>query len=354
MVRNTAAPQAPTRSQFVLQEGVVRIGPLGALPDLMRDLGCDPDSVFARAGFDSAQFTDPDAEIPYVAASRLLASCVVATGCDQLGLLLGERACSSSLGLAGFMLRSAPDVGAALRGLVRNLDLHDRGAKATLVIKDREAYVGYAIYLSGVQATDQIYDLSMAVVCKIMRDLCGVNWNPTEVLLARPRPQHTTLYRRFFRAPIRFDADQSAVVFPTHWLAQRIATADPLLHRHLEIEANFLHASQPTSLRDFLRQQLRRSLIARKSSAADIARQLGMHERTLNRKLREEGTSFRKELEDIRYDFARRLLADSILPLARIAEELDYADSTAFIRAFKRWSGTSPGEWRRHNKGGPE
>ncbi|MEA3278695.1 MAG: AraC family transcriptional regulator [Pseudomonadota bacterium] len=347
MVRRTAKPSVTPRRRQAPAEGVVRVGPLMGLPALLRDLGCDPDPLFASAGFNPAQFTDPNVEIPFIPGSKLLARCVTATGCGHLGLLLGERAAPSSLGVAGFMLQTAPDVGTALRGLVRHLDLHDRGAVATLITNDRVTFLGYAIHLSGVEAADQIYDLSMTIVCKIMRSLCGTSWNPTEVLLSRRPPQDLAPYRRFFRAPLRFDEDQSVVVFPTRWLDHPIAGADPLLHRHLEKEANELQAHQQRSLVGELRGSLRKSLPIKKGGAANIARQLGMHERTLNRRLREEGTTFRRELEDIRYDVARQLLAGTMMPLSEIAAALDYADSTAFVRAFKRWSGIPPAEWRR-------
>ena len=116
-----------------LPVGFVRVGPLMNLPALVSDLGGDPGAVFSRAGFDLATFAEPDTGIPFVAASRLLADSVAATGCEHLGLLLGERCTPSSLGIAGFILSAAPDVGTALRGLVQHLDMHDRGGAATLV-----------------------------------------------------------------------------------------------------------------------------------------------------------------------------------------------------------------------------
>ena len=346
MQRKPVTRDVRAGGQHVLAERIVRVGPLIGLPALVRDLGCDPDPIFAGAGFDLAQFADPDVEIPFVSASRLLARCVEATGCNHLGLLLGERVDPSSLGVGGFMLRAAPDVGTALRSLVRHLDLHDQGAVATLGTKGRETSLGYAIYLSGVEAADQIYDLSMTVVCRIMRALCGAGWSPTEVRLSRQQPQELAHYRQFFGAPLRFDAEQSAVIFPTRWLDHPIASADPLLHRHLEKEADDLHARQQTSFSAKLRQLLRTSLAARKITASDIAKQLHMHERTLNRRLREEGTTFRRELEEIRHEVARQLLANSKMPLSKIATALNYADTTAFSRAFKRWSGSTPAQWR--------
>ena len=137
----------PGRKRRALAEGVVRVGPLMGLPGLLRDLGSDPEPVFAAAGFNTDQFADPDFEIPFVAGSRLLARCVAATGCGHLGLLLGERADPSSLGIAGFMLRTAPDVGSALRALANYLDLHDRGAVVTLASKESEISLSYAIHL---------------------------------------------------------------------------------------------------------------------------------------------------------------------------------------------------------------
>ena len=92
--------------------------------------------------------------------------------------------------------------------------------------------------------------------------------------------------------------------------------------------------------------------VMRKIVVKDIAKQLCMHERTLNRRLREEGTTFRRELETIRNDLARQMLVNSSLPISRIAESLGYADPTALSRAFKQWSGLTPTEWRARNRCG--
>ena len=351
MPRKTVQSSVPARRQKgAPADGFVRVGPLTGLPALLRDLGCDPDPIFAGAGFNPAQFLDPDVEIPFVPASRLLARCVAATGCEHLGLLLGERVTpESQLGVAGFMLQTAPDVGTALRGLVRHLDLHDRGAVATLVTNDRSTSLGYAIHLSGVEATNQINDLAMTVVCKIMRGLCGAGWNPSAVLLSRRAPQDLAPYRRFFRAPLHFNAERSALAFPKRGLDQSVARADPVHHRRLEQEAHALHANQQTHLVGEVRKLLRKSLAIRNGGVTVIAKQLGMHERTLNRRLRAEGTTFRRELEDTRYEVARQLLAETKVPLSKVAAALDYADSTALIRAFKRWSGIPPAEWRRNH-----
>ncbi|NEV62193.1 AraC family transcriptional regulator [Thiorhodococcus minor] len=331
-------------------EGGVRVGPLMNLHALVAELGADPRRVFADTGFHPTQLEDPDAEVPFVAGSRLLAHAVATTGCEQLGLLLGERAEVSALGVTGFMLQCAPDVETALDDLVHYLDLHDRGATVMLSVEGGQARVGYSAHLSGVQALAQIYDLAITVICKIMRKLCGGSWNPTEVLLSRRAPQEVAPYRRFFRAPLRFDTPQSSLCFPTHCLSEPVRSADPLLHRHLEQVATRLHANRHSSLTSEAQGLMRRTLADGKCRVDVIASQLGMHERTLHRHLQLEGTTFRRELDGIRYETARRLLTDTSVPLSQIAAALDYADATAFIRAFKRWSGQPPSEWRRDHR----
>ncbi len=331
--------------------GVVRVGPLMGLPQLLRDLGHDPAEIPGREGRVAASFSDPDQQISFVLAGRLLARCVAKTGCAHLGLLLGQRIQGSALGLPGFLLHTAPDVRTALEDLVRYFDLHDRGAMLTLDTRGPAVQLGYAIYLPDVPAAEQIYDLSIAVECNIMRSLCGSDWNPREVHLARRVPEDSTAYEKFFQAPIQFDADLSAIVFSSRWLDHPVSTSDTMLHRHLEREAEELHAQRPMELSGQLRSVIRRSLATRRANAPEAARQLGLHERTLNRRLHALGTNFHEELKAVRYELARELLASTGLPLSRIAAALSYADTSAFVRAFKQWSGLPPVEWRRRQGG---
>lgn len=345
-----SVPQAGLRKERTRRDGVVRVAPLMAIPALLSELGCNPEPLFERAGFKLAEFEDPEHKIPYVAGSRLLASCVEATGREDFGLLLGQRGSASSLGVAGFLLRTAPDVRTALNDLVNFLDLHDDGGVVFMATNGSTSRLGFAIHEPGVAAAAQIYDLSMTHACKIMRGLCGEDWRPSEVLLSRRPPHDPAPYEEFFQAPLRFDEEQSAVVFATHWLDQKVPGADALLHRHLEQEAKALHARQNADSIGQLRSLLRKTLMARKTTVADVARQLGLHERALNRRLHAEGTTFEHELNEVRFAVAQQLLADSMMSLAQISAALDYADVSAFIHAFKRWSGTTPERWRKERQ----
>ena len=349
MTTETNPHQSPAEKQNIQAEAFVRVGPLMSIPGLLREFNCSPEKILGEAGLNLAQFEDPDTKIPFLAGSNMLAYCVAATGCQHFGLLMGERASSSSLGLAGFILRFAPDVDTALQALLRHLELHDTGGVPVLTTSGEVSSLGYAISLPGVAAADLIYDLSTAMVCNIMRDLCGQNWNPTQVLLARQLPSELAPYKRFFRAPLRFDAEQNAVEFPTQLLDLPLTTADPALFRHLEKEANERHDNHPQSTTGSVQRLLRQSLPSGHFAIGDIARQLGMHERTLHRHLEREGTTFRCELEGIRYEVARQLLSQNKLHIADVANALGYGESSTFIRSFRRWSGTTPTRWRSHH-----
>jgi len=330
-------------------DSTVRVGPLINLPKLLVKLGCDPDPILRRSGFSRDVFNDTDHQISYLQGSRLIAECVRASNCEHFGLLLGQMACPSHLGLAGFLLRSAPTVGKALQTLEQNLDLHDRAASCKLQVDSEYSQLGVLIHQPGISAPEQIYDLSAANMCQVMRLLVGRNWVPSSVMLLRQQPRDTAPYHQFFKTTLFFDSDVCAITFPSHLLDREIATADPLLFHHLQQEAAVLHRTQPHELADVLPAMLQRGLLLNQFSAESIAGAFGVHERTLHRRLQSAGTSFRQELDRVRESLSTQLLDSTSLSVCDIASSLGYADSSGFIRAFRRWTGFSPARWRKKN-----
>jgi len=324
----------------------VRVGPLGNIPATLRSLDHNPEPVFNKTGFKLSHFKNPDNRIPFIKGSKLLAQCVETTGCECFGLLLGMQSHPSELGVVGFLLRAAPDVKTALQILLDYLDLHDEGGVVTLETKSDITLLGYSIQLPEAQAMEQIYDLSIVMVCNIMRGLCGEKWKPTEVLLMRKPPKEQTPHHDFFQSPIQFNAERNAVAFPSKWLNQSLVMSDSLLFKYLLKEADELRAKQDIDLTTKLRQLLQQCLLQNECTLSNIALQLGIHERTLNRRLHEEGTTFTKELEQVRFAVSQQLLSMTNASLQDIAISLGYADSTVFIRAFKRWSNMTPTQWR--------
>jgi len=331
--------------------GYVRIGGALGIPVILKSLGADPAEVLAEAGLDLAQFDDPNNLITFAARSRLLALGAARTGCPHFGLLVGQQQGLHSLGLTGLLVRYSPDVGTALRSLVRYTHLHVTGAAFGLAVDGNLASFTYDIYEPHAEGHDQTGDGAMAAYYNAMRELCGPEWKPVEVRFAHRSPADVGPFRRFFRVPLRFDAEQYAVRFSAYWLNRRLPDTDPELVRLLRNQIDMLEARHGGDFPDQVRRVLRSTLATGHAKADQVAMLFSMHSRSLNRRLNASGTSFQQLLDEIRYEFARQMLDDSTLEVGEIAGLLDYAASGVFTRAFRRWSGMTPVAWRAAHKG---
>lgn len=324
-------------------KGMVRVSILAEFPGLMLHLGQDPGCALAEAGIDPALLRDSDNPIAFVAAARLIELGAARTGCAHFGLLLGQRGGPDTLGRLGQLVRQAADVGAALQTLIKYLHQHDRGAVPTLSVSGGRVLLGYAIYERDMPSCEQVYATSMAITCQIMRALCGPGWRPAEVLLPFRQPRDTRPYQRFFRAPLRFSADQAVLVFPDAWLKRRIPGSDSA--KGLEIEAS-LNGADLTDLVDHVRRALRALLADSVVSEEGLAHAFAVSRRTLIRRLQVEGMSFNALLREVRLETACQMLRDTDNTVTDIAGSLGYSGASAFTRAFRGWTGTTPAVWR--------
>jgi AraC-like DNA-binding protein len=236
--------------------------------------------------------------------------------------------------------------------LILNLHLHDRGAVPYLWTSDGQAMFGYFIYCPYAVGTEQIYDLALAIGHNIMEELAGRSWRATEIRLFRDPPEDARPFREAFRADLRFGAEQAAVVFPAADLARPCVSADPERYASALRDLESLDSTAGGGLANKVRRVLLRLLATGTGAAgglpdrAGVAALFALHPRTLNRRLRAEGTSFTALLCEARYDVARELLRDTRLPIDDIAFLLGYAETASFIHAFRRWSGTTTTAWR--------
>jgi len=345
MQRNSTGGRRPEARRRP-SEATVRIGATLALPEVLRSLGADPAEVLAEAGVDLALFDEPDNLISFSARSRLISHCVDRTGCRHFGLLLGQRNGLHSLGLLGLLVKYSPDVGTALRSLVRHAHLHVRGATVALAVDGDVAMLTYAIYQPASGAADQVGDGAVASMFNMLRELCGPGWAPVEARFAHRKPEDLAPFRRFFNAPLRFDAEQYELVFSADWLSRPLPGTDAGLSRLLQKQIDAIEARHGDDFPAQVRSVLRTALLTGRAGADYIAALFSMHSRTLNRRLNVFGISFRKLVDEGRFEIARQMLEDSAMDVAAIACSLDYADASAFTRAFRRWSGTTPAQWR--------
>jgi AraC-like DNA-binding protein len=318
-----------------------------AIVPLLRELGADAALVLQRVAIDPGALADAANRLPFAVVGRLLNECARATDCPHFGLLLGKRSGPTAAGIAGNLFRHAASVHAALRLFIAYMHLHDRGGVAALTWRgDAEVEFSYVIHHPNTPGTAQIVDASIAIACSVMRSLCGSKWTPAEVLLSHDQPRMAGPYRAFFRAPIRFDAPRSALVFPARLLRQPVGGADPAKRTHLLQLAAKLDAARPVTVTERTVRALSRMVIATPPSSDKVAEVLGIKPRRLRERLEAEGTSVKTLLEDLRCELARQFLEESRMPIGEIAATLHYSKPGAFSRAFKAWTGWTPRQWR--------
>ena len=203
------------------------VGALTAVPGLIRQLGADPEPIIAGAGLAPGALDDPANRIPYEGFARLLRDAAARTGCPHFGLLAGGAWHLPDLGETGELMRHAPTVGQGLEEFIVHHHLNSGGGVAFLVRREGFVDFGYAIHIPVAGSTAAIYDGVMAAAVNFLRELLGSEWSPSEVLLPRSAPADPAPYRRFFRAPVRFNAEFAALRFPEDWLARPVEGADP-------------------------------------------------------------------------------------------------------------------------------
>ncbi len=334
--------------------GDVRIAPIMALPAVLTELGVRPQQAFAHARVDRGLFRDPENRIGLDALGRLFDACAALTHCDHFGLLVGERFELPMFGPLGHLMRHSATVDEVVRSLLLYLHLSDRGAVPVLLaIHPERVLLGYSIYRHGIPATAQIHDAAIAIGYKIMFEICGSSWLPQHTQFAHAPPENCVPYRRLFRSSVSFDAKVSGMEFHASWLRKPIEDADPLLRGFLTKAIRVALDKSPMSFAEQVQRILHQMVLSGTASADAVAHLFGLSERTLRRRLNEEGKTFMQLINETRFELARQLLADTALSVAEIATTLQYDDPNAFSRAFHQWSQVSPTQWRachRHSR----
>jgi AraC-like DNA-binding protein len=339
--------RVPERELGPDAEGTQRVGPLVELPELVRELGARPAGVLASVGISEKSLENVENRIPSPAVEPLLNECASKTGCAHFGLLLGLRTRLSHLGLLGQIVRKSPTLGVAIKNVAAYQHLNSPSVATFLSERNGMATAGVVVYEKGAKNPTQMCDLGLASMYAAFREACGNRLRIGRVLLSHSKPADARPYIEAFQAPCRFDADRTALIFSRRELDRRLADADSEKLQALEQQARL---GAGPSLILSVRRNLRTLLLGRAVSLTQVARLLHMHSRTLNRRLKAEGTTFQKLLDEVRFDAACQLLDTARIPIAEIAVSLGYSDPAAFSRAFRRWSGVTPLQRRARQK----
>lgn len=333
------------------QPATLRVGGAQEILVVLKDFGIDSDEVLNEAGIHPALFDDPGNLITYAARDRLFKKCVARTECQHFGLLVGQRMNLQSLGLVGFLMKTSLSAGAALDSLVNYLRLHSQGAATTLTVDGDMVILAYDVIEPGLQAIDQTGDGAVAMMLNVMRSLCGPAFKSTEASFAHRSPEDIEPYRKLFRCPIYFDAQRYSLVFAREWLDVRPPAADSEVQQLLRKQIDALMTEHSLEFPEQVRNVLRSALMTGHASEEQIASLFSMRAHTFSRRLQASGSSFHELVDECRCEIAQQMLRNTSLNVAQISTYLGYSRSSTFIRAFRRWTDSTPAKWRANHFG---
>ena len=331
--------------------GDLSVGFTQALADALREQGVRPEPLLEQFGLDTARLSEPRARLSIPRFMRLGHSAIVLSGNPALGLDMGRHSHLSQIGLAGICAAQAPDLREAARTLTRFEPLYAANYRGRSGFREDARGAWLHFYsISPYNAYNRfVVDSVLAGWQSNLSQVVGRPLTAEKVEIEFPAPDYGERYEALFGCPVEFAAGANRLRLNSETLALRNRQHCPGTWRHLlELcERELEQLTRTRSLRERVIQLLGPLLHGHEPDLEEVARSLHLPSWTLRRKLAEEGTQFRTILNDTRRDLATAYIRDTELAFGEIAYLLGFASAEAFQRAFKRWLGQTPGDYRR-------
>jgi AraC-like DNA-binding protein len=340
MQRNANAPRLapfPTAGG-----GLTRLAYVRAIEE---DLEVEP--LLRKAGLTLQQVDNSTLRVNVKTQIAFLNIVAAALEDEILGFHLAQTFDLREIGMLYYVMASSETLGDALQRAARYSRLTNEGVQLEYrTSKDviiRFEYIDVARH----QDRHQI-EFFMVSLVRLVRHLSGHNLLPNRVNLTHHRDYFYSTFKTFFGQEVAFSGGMDEIAFPSTVQFMPLATADSFLQELLiaQCELTRVNRLRPAALRASVENKISSLLPHGKAQAPEIARTLGMSQRTLARRLASEGLSFTAILDEMKCDLAKHYLGDAVLPITTIAWLLGYQEASAFAHAFKRWTGKTPKQAR--------
>jgi AraC-like DNA-binding protein len=318
-----------------------------AIAETLEAAGLDTHALFEEAGLDLAALSDPDARFPTESISLLWQLAVTRSGNPAIGLANSSVVKPGSFDVVAYAMMSSPNLLGILERAARYVDVLSDAATLTIA-DDREGYRLILELFGGKHPVPrQRFEFDLMTLLSFCRWVTNRDLRPLAFELRFPPPADLQPYQDAFKCPLRFNAPVNALLFAPADVTLPLPTAHPLLAEvHERVASEHLQRLDPAQTCHRARAVIIRHLPDGEPQRPKIAAILGMSERTLQRRLAAEGTSFQRLLDDTRRGLAQHYLGQRDVSLADIAYLLGFSDQSSFFRAVRRWFGSSPRQYR--------
>ena len=318
----------------------------------INEWGGDIDRVFGEAGVDLNCIGNPTVGMCLKSFCGLFESASANTQNDNFGLWFGNQFQPDDLGLWGYAAISSPTLGNALDNLIELFRYHQQCSMLRLTASNpRLCQLEYQVRDPQIVERRQDAELSLGMFFNLIRNCMGQGWHPEEVYFEHPKPENSKEHERAFEAPVFFSQKFNAIVFDQAILEKPMPNPDLKLMAITRACLETLQTNSPINqnLTDKIRNLIRIKLADGYPSLESIAESLYMSTSAIQRNLAWEGLSYTELVEEVRKALAEMYFKQRNLSLSEIAYLLGYSELSAFSRAFRRWTGHSPREYRGRN-----
>ncbi len=311
--------------------------------------GVDSEDVFRKAEINRDELLATDARIPVIKMWQLWRAAVSASNNDAIGIRVAETLFPTHLNALMFALQASETIQDCIERLIRY-------AKVVSTIGSIQVEHGINnvhIKMTSSEEPDRPYqpvDALLAVVVKVIRDILqpADHQKIVKVRFCRPKPTQLQVFERFFNCDIEFSANANEVILDQTVLNAPLASANSELARvNDELLNDYLKRLNNESVSLQVRKHILKLLGSEQLNQEYIARLLNMSVRNLHRKLSDEGQNFKDLLDNTRKELALRYLKMSNISIGELTFSLGFVDQSSFSRAFKRWTGKTPSQFRK-------
>jgi AraC-like DNA-binding protein len=316
----------------------------------MAALGLDTRRILSMTRITVQRLADPRGRIPTEECIPLWTAAVRVSGDPAIALRVGAVLEAGALGSYEYMLRNSGTVRQTVERADRFMRLMDDMARISLLEFEGKAVLR-ALRTGGHRYPPHDIECWFSALFAFARKEIPALY-PCAVHFAHAAFGDPSRYEEHFGCPVTFGAPHNELHLPASLLEIRVPSADPNLGRVLEEHSEYLLSQLPRV--DSFVHLVRGKLLERLESAVlpdprSIARELRVSERTLRRRLQSEGTGYHALLDDVRGQLARQYVLGTYDAFEVISKRLAFGDASAFFRAFKRWTGPTPAQFRKHD-----
>jgi AraC-like DNA-binding protein len=271
----------------------------------------------------------------------------------HIGLDIAEQLSTRDIGIFGYLIRNSPTVAAFCDAVVRYQPLFMRGMEFSFRKLGREFEIRWQIFRPQSESVRHDVELTLAGFVQLIQEGLGESLHPNKTLFSHACREPLERYRRTFGVEVFFEQEQNCLIFGAELLEMPLSRSDPKLLAILKQQADVSLQKWETgeTLAEQTRFHIATTLESEETGAESLAGKLYITPRTLNRRLKQEGTNYQQLRQDVIVELAKRSLAETDASITAIGLKLGYSESSAFVRAFKRMTGATPANYRNMVRG---